>query len=682
LKTETTFLPKALGLSLFYPYFYNPLQKLSFTTFYCASMNYLSPEIGSFPSVLIPLALYYREATPSKKQWTVFCSSQLNDSKYKSKNKLIEFKKPSLEATLSTIFCAGLGYYYLDAGVNYAQKTNFSFLSMNDFNYITTNIKQIKTLTAHTINSTLILIPAYNLIKQQFFGKLLKLLISKPNDFYVAFKSNLIWNLDDQKLAKIQSSTKKLNADALNSGVVVSYLTNENYVESIGYSIKNLFLNPKNLTEMTNYSKFAFMENKKRNNLNSLKAFSYLLPFDVDDELKKHYANEVLQDISNGKYEFTLEEKTQLISSFGLYFNERNPDFAKQAWTKYIELAKQDTTINKELESSGGTRGTAKKIISKQREHSIRDFAIIAKQSKKNNEENNQAIINEYYQTKFLEEELSKTTSFGKVPQMLYLDENIEDKTTTLFEIQSWWPSVADYCATNKLNKEQEYVLFSRLLAFTEQLQNTLQTGFEYDGKRFYFKIIDSKEKYSSKTNLLFPKTEIYNVDTTIKTIDLLLEKDLPLKPTTDSHPLNFLINPEYLKLEKQNPNDLVMKIDNEFSKLTFDAENINLFFFQFILRKENLDKLMKPYMENSVDIQLELLYLRTLAHVNANIGLINPDYAFELKFLKNNYRFINENKNNSSEKAFHVIQSNLQQINRIAENLPKINEYLCLKNP
>jgi len=251
-------------------------------------------------------------------------------------------------------------------------------------------------------------------------------------------------------------------------------------------------------------------------------------------------------------------------------------------------------------------------------------------------------------------------------------------RTKIFYSIQSWWPNTVDYFEKYTPNQNTQQQLFQDLLQFTKIIQLTLGKGFEFQGKKYQFKTIDLHQKHLDEKTILHKDKNIYNTNIIQNSIDTILEETTEFKPTTDSHPLNFLINPKYEEIYNERKN-LFMKIDNELSSLSPDCEHINLLFFQpQIVSEEVRTKLLKPYMENP-KLQFALLHHRLLSNLRSNLKMEHPNYKYLLTFLDSCYQFIHSNKQNLRSSTYG--QNLLDQINSLAQNLPKIHQHLYLQS-
>lgn len=457
-----------------------------------------------------------------------------------------------------------------------------------------------------------------------------------------------------QNPKKFFKASQKLNPkDPAVLQNIASFAMSENYVEGMGYAIKYLYLTSK-LKRFSFLGRMLFYNEIKFEKSSNIFKFNSVLPMDVNLNLKIKYAKEALEEIINNQtIKHSDEEKTQLLSSLGLFFDKYEPEYANKVWKEFSKVINPETFVD-ELEPAGGTKGTAKILASKQRKYSPLDFAVFFKLSK-----NKQAIEGEFYKTKFLQSKQIKTE------KMIYLGD-VKDKKI-LISTQSWQPNILEYIKKYKPSEKEILIIFQKIMNLTEKMQDVLGTGFTYEDKTFNFKKVDLKEKHLGENGLIFPDETIYKKGLTNDTLDIILQ-DTKLKPTTDSLIRNFLYGED------------IEFIDNELSKLSQNAEPINTLFYEPSVTPINVrNTLMKPFMEESVDMQLALLYHRILSHMKGYLKVPNPDFTYVDEVLKNAHSFTKENIKNAKQPP--LFNKLLEQYELFGKNLIPISSYLTSKN-
>jgi hypothetical protein len=386
------------------PFYNNTVTKLGLLTSYVA-IGYSSQKIfATIPTMFSSMYLYFLKHPISKKQLTKFGLETIG--------KPISCPQPktTLEDKLFDaayiLICAGaLTKTYFDV-MNYTELNSKHLFNPT---YIKYNIDHFKLLVSHlayVVTNSILLKSA---VRDNVYESFLKPLIKHPKTYVKELKAEATLDFET-----IKENFYLTHSHPKNLVGAIALLEDNKLIESLGMTVKNMYDYSNELFPVEPMILNDIFFGSKIENQSNLHLFAYTLLLDIDVDLKEYYARKSIQDFETQNH--TIEEKSQILSSMAIYFNEKKPQFAKELWESYIEITKQEIITSEKLANMGGTRGTAKRLISKQREYAPREHAIFSKTSI-----DDKLIDGEFSQTKFLEEKLENY--LGVVPTTLYLGE-------------------------------------------------------------------------------------------------------------------------------------------------------------------------------------------------------------------------------------------------------------------
>ncbi len=386
------------------PFYNNTVPKLGLLTSY-VSIGYLSQKVfGTVPAMFLSMYFYFLKHPISKKQLNKFGLDTIG--------KPISCPRPktTLEDKIVdaayVLICAGaLAKTYFDV-MNYTELNQKHLFNPTYIKYNLDNFKVLFSHLGYVVTNSILLKSA---MTDNLYGSFLKPLIKNPRIFFKELRAEATLDFET-----IKENFYLTQFYAKNFVGAIALLEDDKLIDSLGMTVKNMYDYSNELFPVEPSMLEDIFFGSKIENQSNIHLFAYTLLLDIDLDLKENYARKSIEDFKTQTY--TIEEKSQILSSMAIYFNEKKPQFAKELWKSYIEITKQEIITSEKLANMGGTRGTAKRLISKQREYAPREHAIFSKTSI-----DDKIIDGEFSQTKFLEEKLENY--LGVVPTTLYLGE-------------------------------------------------------------------------------------------------------------------------------------------------------------------------------------------------------------------------------------------------------------------